>query len=186
MIIYKEKNMNKNEDFVIRDTTLVEYKGTNKDVIIPDGITKIEQSAFWGCRSITSIEMPNSVADIGDAAFCHCGSLTSVTMGNNVKNIGDSAFQNCTSLINIKLPKSLTNIGKGAFCNCVSLTNIEIPDNVKSIGGLAFAWCKSLTIYCKEENKPEGWDCKWNIINGYFWNSLDDCPVVWGYKGGEQ
>ena len=43
MKTYKEENTNIKEDFIIENTTLVEYKGMDKDVVIPNGITNIKQ-----------------------------------------------------------------------------------------------------------------------------------------------
>ena len=68
------------------------------DMIIPDGVTSIEDWAFYGCYSLTSVTIPDSVTSIGRSAFEYCYSLTSVTIGNGVTSIGDFAFFCCDSL----------------------------------------------------------------------------------------
>ncbi len=40
------------------------------------GLSKIDDSAFSGCTSLTSVTIPNSVTSIGDNAFENCTSLT--------------------------------------------------------------------------------------------------------------
>ena len=128
-------------------TTIICYpagkKGNNYK--IPDGVTKVDSSAFIGCSSLTSITIPNGVTSIGDSAFEDCTSLKSITIPNSVTSIGDSAFEDCTSLKSITIPNSVTSIGDSAFEDCTSLTSITIPNGVTSIGDSAFEGCTSLT-----------------------------------------
>lgn len=41
-----------------------------KEIIIPDGVIKIDGLAFSRCTSLKSIEIPNSVTEIMEGAFC--------------------------------------------------------------------------------------------------------------------
>ena len=59
------------EDFIVEDGILISYKGKSKDVIIPDGIVRIGDSAF-SRKAITSVTMPDSVESIGFGAFSDC------------------------------------------------------------------------------------------------------------------
>ena len=112
---------------------------------IPNSVTYIGNDAFGCCESLTNINIPNSVTNIGDRAFRGCNSLTSINIPNSVTYIGNSAFGECESLTNINIPNSVTNIGDWAFERCESLTNINIPNSVTNIGNHAFWGCKSLT-----------------------------------------
>lgn len=116
---------------------------TNID--IPNSVTSIDNHAFFGCSGLTSINIPNSVTNIGWSAFCNCSILKSVNIGNSVTTIGITAFSDCSSLTSIKLPSSVTGIGQSAFSDCSSLTSIDIPNSVTSIGRHAFSGCSSLT-----------------------------------------
>ncbi len=66
--------------------------------------TKINNYAFSGYSSLTSITIPDSVTSIGELAFYNCSSLESVTIGEGVTSIGSSAFWGCSSLESITLP----------------------------------------------------------------------------------
>ena len=127
-------------------TTIICYpagkKGNNYK--IPDGVTKVDSSAFIGCSSLTSITIPNGVTEIGYSVFEGCTNLKSITIPNGVTSIGDSAFEGCTSLKSITIPNSVTSIGDSAFEDCTSLTSITIPNGVTSIGDSAFEGCTSL------------------------------------------
>ena len=122
----------------VKDKSATEY-------IIPDYVTEIGNSAFYGCSSLKSITIPNGVTSIGDSAFFGCSSLTSITIPDGVTSIGAFAFCFCSSLTSITIPGGVTSIGYSAFFDCSSLTSITIPDGVTSIGGYAFDGCSGLT-----------------------------------------
>ena len=122
---------------------LTPYLSKGENFIIPDSVTSIGDSAFWGC-DLQSVTIPDSVTSIGDSAFFDCSSLQSVTIPNSVTSIGDSAFFDCSSLQSVTIPDSVTSIGESAFESCSSLQSVTIPDSVTSIGNGAFEGCGSL------------------------------------------
>ena len=115
------------------------------DVIIPEGVTSIGNSAFEGCSSINSVTIPDGVTSIGNSAFKKCSSITSMTIPKGVTSIWDNVFEQCSSLTSITIPKGVTSIGNSAFKHCILLRSVSIPSGVTSIGGDAFYNCISLT-----------------------------------------
>ncbi len=65
------------------DTALVSGEYTVKA-----GTKAIFDSAFTGCRDLTSITIPDSVTSIGINAFMGCGNLTSITFNGTVEEWG--------------------------------------------------------------------------------------------------
>ena len=126
------------------------YIGEDTSVSIPSEIKGykvevIDDNAFWGCESLTSITIPDSVSYIGESAFSVCTNLTSLMIPNGVVSIGDYAFNNCDSLSGIVIPEGVKKIGERVFNGCLSLSSITIPNGVTSIGDYAFSECTSLT-----------------------------------------
>ena len=120
-------------------------KNKIKKAVIENGVTSIGDFAFYGCNSLSSIDIPESVTSIGDYVFSFCFDLKSIDLPESVMTIGNIAFYYCTALTNIAIPDSVTSIGEGAFSDCSALTSINIPNGVTSIGEGAFGNCRALT-----------------------------------------
>ena len=138
------------------------------DLIIPDGVTTINEGAFKDCIGLKSISVPNSVEEIGKYAFENCTgiknayfntttvpcclerneSLEQVELGDSVKIIEDYAFHDCINLSSVIPGDNIIKIGKGAFDSCKSLSSDIIGNHVVEIGDMAFSGCdiNSLTL----------------------------------------
>lgn len=141
---------------------LVDGAVAPSNLIIPDGVTSIGNSAFSGCSNIIRVVIPDSVTSIGDSAFDYCDELTFVTIGNGVTSIGRMAFSNCRDLTSIVIPDSVTSIGGTAFGRS-SLSSIIIPNSVTSIGGYVFSGCRLTSVTF------EGTIDEWNAISKDNW-----------------
>ena len=61
-------------------------------------MTDIGDFAFEGCLSLISVVIPDGVSSINEGLFWDCISLSSVTLPASVKDIEDYAFAGCTNL----------------------------------------------------------------------------------------
>jgi hypothetical protein len=127
------------------------YKGKKFDnIIIPEGVTKIEEYAFNGPL-------------IGQ------GPITTVVFPSTLKEIGRRAF-NSQSIKELYLPDSVTTIGDGAF-RVNKITKLTLPKNLKVIPGSCFA---------KNELKGVVLPAGLTTINDYaFYQNKDLKAVVW-------
>ncbi len=80
------------DGLLIKNDVAVGCRPWATSVTIPESVTSIGKSAFYGCKGLTSVTIPNSVTSIGSSAFSGCTGLTSITIPNSVTSIDGSAF----------------------------------------------------------------------------------------------
>jgi len=114
------------------------------DLVIPDGITKINDGAFYNCQSLKNVTISNSVTEIGRFAFVK-SSLENVIMSENVEIIDEEAFYGCENLTSVVIPNSVKIIENDSFRNCKNLKNITLPAGPINIKWGAFYECDNLT-----------------------------------------
>lgn len=95
------------DGFVIVDGVLFYYRGNAKEVVIPDGVTRIGASVFDKCTSVTSFVIPDSVEIIDAYAFSRCIRLQSIRIPDSVTRLHRTAFAECRNLRQIILPEHL-------------------------------------------------------------------------------
>ena len=63
-----------------------------ESVIVPEGITAIEDSVFRSCVVLKDIKLPSTLESIGTKAFWGCESLEGIQFNEGLKVIGEDAF----------------------------------------------------------------------------------------------
>lgn len=159
-----------NNDFVIENGILKEYRGTGKNITIPNSVLHIGQKAFYQCDTIVKVTIPKSVHSIQTDAFRNCKNLKSVKIAKGVSYISSGVFFNCENLDEISIPKSVDTIGAFAFGhtswlekkqknskNAMVVVNnilidgekcsgkISVPKSVRIIGANAFYGNENIT-----------------------------------------
>ena len=116
--------------FVVSGTTLLKYRGTGNNVIIPNNITTISNnSVFAEHNDIINVVIPDSVVTIGNNAFYRCSNLTNVTIGSGVTSINTQAFAYCNKLINItSLIITAPTIQNDTFRNIKTNGTLTVPN----------------------------------------------------------
>lgn len=128
------------------------------DLIIPDGVTKINDYAFNGA-GFKSIIIPKSVVSIGKASFQNCDSIFTIDIPEGTTTIGDFAFDMCSNLKSVNIANTVKLIKLGAFWRCNNLKEITIGNGITDIEGVAFGSCPQLeNIYCYAQVPPNAKD----------------------------
>ena len=166
-----------------------EYKPV-KDLVIPEGVTIIQNNVFSGYRGLTSVTIPSSVTSIGYRAFSYCQNLTSITVDKNNQNYcsinGDLYSKDGKTIYayacgkkaeSFEIPVGVENIEVCAFGGCINLKNVIIPNGVKCIGNCAFEDCGGLISVTIPASVAS--------IGSYafFRNSCDQYPDEMYYQG---
>ena len=119
--------------------------GSDVNIVIESGVTKIGKQTFSGSTGIKSVTVPSSVVEIGESAFNGCSNLSSSIDFQNVTSLGNKAFYGCANLSGkVKLGNGMTIVSQESFRGCSSITELEIPDTVTAINGGAFFECSGL------------------------------------------
>ena len=104
-------------------------------------------------QDITDIVIPDGVEEIADSALAHCYHLKSVSLPLGLRIIGKCAFMKCWSLENIVIPNELEEIGDLAFHGC-ELNNVETHIHIidfSCVDGLENLYVPNTTIYVPAE-----------------------------------
>jgi len=66
-----------------------------RNLVIPEGVTRIGRYAFYLNWYLTSVILPKSLTSLGEYAFLQCFNLASITIGKNIAGIGAHVFWDC-------------------------------------------------------------------------------------------
>ena len=97
------------------------------NVTISGAVTRIGISAFYN-NAFENIILPETVEVLGDSAFRQCANLKEITLPNALNAIGDAVFLKCSALYRVSLPDSVTSVGKSVFFYNNDIT-VEIRKN---------------------------------------------------------
>lgn len=115
------------DDFVITDDgALVQYLGTDTEVVVPEGVTRIG-SAFMGRKDITKIVLPDGLLYISKNAFKDCSGLTELIIPDTVLEIESRAFDGCANIKELVIPDSVVKLHGGALGGMCKLEKLTVP-----------------------------------------------------------
>ncbi len=184
-------------DFVIiDDNILINYKGNEATVNVPENVKYIATGAFSNNISAKTVNIPDGVKFLGGQTFA--GSVVeSVRLPRDLVAIPSLMFAYCTNLKTIVLPENIVSIGDSAFAES-ALSTLVIPKTLKTISSFSIPSSTSV-FYLGSESEwgdvkitEEVAGNRVNIVAKYFyaetkptgegryWHYVDGVPTVWG------
>ena len=119
---------------------------TFETVVLPEGLKEIKDYAFYGCKSLRTLDIPESVEKLGQWIVWKCDYLETVTLHNGLKTLSNGTFYGC-GITSIHIPMTVTQIPTACFSQCKNLERIYLHDGITSIGKSAFNECYMLRSF---------------------------------------
>lgn len=143
------------------------------ELVIPAGITKINQDAFRACTKLRSVEMLCSLDTLSSGMFQDCALLKTVKMATPPNCIGSYCFYGCSLLEEINIPEGVEEIGYYAFYKC-NKESIILPKSVTDISE-AFDGSVKTVYYAGTEEE-------WNAVKKYKYDPIINANVIYNYQ----
>lgn len=77
---------------IVGDGILLAYRGTEKEVVIPESVKQIGSEVFEDHKELTKVTIPSSVVKINADAFRNCSNLTELSGCDGLKTVVRGAF----------------------------------------------------------------------------------------------
>lgn len=142
------------------DNQVAYYGGTDSranitSLTLGSSVQRIESNAFrLSVGDLNSLVIPNSVTYIGASAFYGAGSLTTLNLGTGVTQISNSAFRGTSALTQLALPPMLNMLGSNVFA-LSGITSLTVPGSLEVIPYESLAGMSSLETLVLSEGVLE-------------------------------
>ncbi len=141
------------------------YNSGLVSIVLPEGVTTLEEAAFHSCSSLQEITLPSTLKAIGDNAFRYSNALSKVYIRDigawcqitfkdeysNPAYLAKKLYSTDGELITfLDIPEGVTSIPAFAFCEVTSIKKIAFPKSLKKISTQAFYRINGVEIHISD------------------------------------
>lgn len=120
---------------------------TIKNLVISEGIERIELLAFAKCTNLETVKLPESLTFLDMQTFLQCSKLKEINIPSKIKTIANSTFQE-TGFTEFEIPENVKSIDTRAFGICPNLEKVKVYSTDISYTSEVFKYCSSnLVLY---------------------------------------
>ena len=103
-------------------------------------MTSIAQNAFTANKNLTEVIIPEGILRVNSEAFDECSNITKVVFPTTLEYIGGTAFASMINLEDISTLKDtrVTIIEADAFSDDSNLREVILPETLIQLGGYIF------------------------------------------------
>ena len=168
--------------------------------ILGNNLNSIHTKAFYGCESLSDINIPDGVEIIYDDVFTYCKSLTSLSLPDSVTKFSMNSICH-TSITHFVWPKNASRIFQymPKYKDGCPLNYLVIQKGTKYLQYAQFCLYDNLDTFYYEgteeefkeieiEKASEKWESNLRVYYysetkpadvGYYWHYVDGMPVKW-------
>ncbi len=152
---------------------------TIKNLIISEGIEKIELLAFVKCDNLETVKLPESLNFLDMQTFLQCTKLKSINIPSKIVSIGNSTFQE-TGFTEFNIPENVKSISSRALASCSKLEKVRVYSKDISYSSGVFEYGNSnLVLYGYEGSTTQTY-AQQNGIEFKTLSNSEDLPTTIG------
>lgn len=167
-------------------------KSILEELVLPNTITSIPTNAFYAYKALKNIVIPEGVKSIGQTAFASCTSLTmdASMLPKSITDLGMGCFSQLSLSGELNLPnlatlynsafygtkiEKITDLGvitatvagdgnSGTFGNCSSLKMVVLPETLTALNRAFLNKCSNIETMIVKATTPPSFDTQQNSV----------------------
>lgn len=122
------------------------------EVVLPSGLTLIDDFAFEGCTRLRNVVFPGNKVKFGSGTFFRCTSITNVTLGSDWTTADMKTFRWSENLREINIPAKLEKVNNLKSLKYLEKITVDANNkNFMSIDGVLYSKTGASLLCCPRQ-----------------------------------